>query len=499
MLALVAVLVVAGGAGLVTADQEEPVTEETIGYVDGVWYDDELSVDDQDDAVVAEEDLDEVVARSMARVEVIREKPFLDDVDVDVVTRSELEADMDELMVDLEDDQVTQQNVLYEALFMIDQDTDAVETIETLYQGAIGGFYDPAAEEIVLVSDSPDEPEVDEVTLGHEVLHAQQDQYFDLESLERTTSDQSTAVDGLVEGEAVMVDTEYQMRCQTEWDCLPEPSLPEDAGDLSIHEGVFLQFFHPYSDGPDYVEAIYEAEGWSGVDEHYEDPPSTAASIIHQETDRPVTDVEFEDRSSEEWEPLPREGGQESNTIGEVGLATMFMYATWEAGEPVGLETESFQAGPGSYDYAHDVTDGWAGDAFVAYESDGGETGYAWEIALRDEEEAETFLEGYSELLAAHDATSLEDYADVYEVGDGFPEVVAVDLDGESVRIVAAPSLEQLDEVDADLPIEGDDRLSVDDTDEADDDSLLDPIPAPGVPVALAALGLGVVVLLRRR
>ncbi len=175
---------------------DDPSTTETIGYVDGYWYDDDLAVDDQDDAVVDEADLESVIYRSMARVEVIRELPFEDEVPVDVISREEFHEDSDDLFVDVTADERLQENANYETLFMVERDEDAVDAIEAMYGGTVGGYYDPATDEVVIVSDNPETPELDEVILGHELLHALQDQHFDLSTFDRETIDQDNAKNG---------------------------------------------------------------------------------------------------------------------------------------------------------------------------------------------------------------------------------------------------------------------------------------------------------------
>lgn len=496
LLVLVLCLSLLAAGGVVTAETDEPTTEGTIGYVDGYWYDDELPVDDRDDATVTDEELDAVVARSMARVEVIRELPFEERVPVEVITRSAFEAELDELLLDVTDEQALHLNVLYEAVYIVDRDTDAIEEIEVLFGGAVAGYYDPQATQIVLIADG-DEPEVDEVTLAHELLHALQDQHWDLQRVERGTLDQSTAADGLIEGDAVSVDREYASRCGSEWACLePGPAQP----DLPrFNEGLLLQFFHPYSDGPAYVEAILEEDGWAGVNDRYDDIPATTSEIIHPLEYRELVGLEAEDRSSDRWSPLPSDAGAEYNSLGEMGLATMFMYQTIRANEPIGIEDEPIQDGPSSFNYAWGPTDGWAGDRFVAYGTNAStveETGYVWEIAWTDEDERDEFLTAYLAVLEQVDAEPLGEYADTYELGGAFPGVLAITVDGTTVRLTGAPSLEDLTEIDETLPREGEDTLE---NGLADDDwTLVDEIPAPGVPAVVLAAALALAILARR-
>lgn len=488
------------GAGAVSAEvaeTEEPTTEETIGYVDGYWYDDELAVDDREEPTLDEAELEAAVARSMARVEVIRNLTFEESVPVEVITREEFQDDVDEIY-NVTPEQERHYDVLYEGLYMVDAETDAWAELEAVIANAVGGYYEPEADRIVLVSDTPAEPEVDEITLGHELLHALQDQHFDLESVERESIDQSTAADGLIEGDAVLVETEYEERCTGEWSCLPTPDVQLDPPD--INQGLLFMLIQPYIDGPAYVDQIQERDGWAGVDEQYDDIPQYTSEIIRPDERPTIRGIAMTDRSTAAWEPLEADTGNEWNSLGEVGLATMFMYRSMQGldADGVGDGVDSFS---GEITYDHRVTDGWAGDRFVGYSNDDGETGYVWETAWADEDEAIEFLEGYLAVLEHLEASPVDDHADTYRLEGDFPGAVYLERSEETVRIVNAPTVEALSTVDETAAPSGEDQIDLEPAtvqDDDDADGLIDEIPGPG-PAVVGALVAVVGLLLVRR
>ena len=499
ILALIAVPV-AGAAGAdspanstaqSTADTnfDDPDTTTTIGYVEGYSYDDELPVDDRADAVVEEDELEAVVYRSMARVEVIRQLPFNEDVSVDVMSREEYRERNDELFAEFDEEQAFFENLRLEALFLADRETDATGEVEVMYGDAVAGYYDIENDQVVVVADDPKEPEVDEITLGHELLHALQDQHFDLGSYDRSTQNLAHAKNGLIEGDARYVDTEYEQRCRDDWECLPSPA--DSGGPTDFNWGLFFVFYQPYVDGPEYVEYHLAEGGWEAVDSLYDDPPTSASEVMRPGEERERVDVDLvgNDRSSDAWEPFEVNGEPAVETFGEATMATMFVADAFENRESV-IDADEFRPGVTTVEYEHPETDGWAGDEFLVYVPEGetidgefdrealDDVGYVWETAWLTEDDAGEFADAYRELLEINGGETIEE--DAYEIEDGFAGVYHVDHDGESVTIVRAPIPEELSEID--------ESLKDDAVDESAGDGITGAIP--GFTAAAAVLGI---------
>lgn len=490
---------------------DDPTTEGTVGYVDGYWYDDELPADDRDGAVVEDDELDAVVARSMARVEKIRGMTFQEDVPVEVISREEFRNDRDVFVESTEDERL-QQNVTYEALFMVDNETNASAELEAMYGGSVDGYYQPSENQIVVVSEDPENPELDEIILGHELVHALQDQHYDLTSYDRETIDQDNAKNGLIEGDARWVDIEYDERCGSEWDCL-------SSGDSSrqqppqLNWGIYLALYQPYSDGPAYIDSLREAaDGWTAVNDAYDDPPTSSSTVIHRE-DREPTDVTVDDRSSESWERLRVDGEVTTEVTGEAAMVAMFGAGALDPERPSVIDSEALLRDDlQGFDYDQPYTDGWAGDELVTYvDADAGadatadDAGYVWESEWRSSEDARQFVTGYLELLDLHDAEAVDDRRDTYVIDDEYPGAYYLEVDGETVTIVRAPSVDELDAIVAGAAPEGEDtleRVPVDASDDGDDgagnddgdDSNDDPVPGfavPGTVIAVSIVLLG--------
>ncbi len=497
-------------ASVQDARPEDPSTEDTIGYVEGYWYDDELPVDDQSDAVVDEDELDPVVYRSMARVERIRNLTFDDEVAVDVISRAEYRETNGDRFANITSENRLEANVGYEALFMVDRETEAADATETVYGGAVGGYYDPETDEIVIVSENPDNPELDEVTLGHELVHALQDQHFNLSRFEGTTQDEETAMNGLIEGDASRVEREYEGTCGREWDCLAPADGDRDQP-LDINWGIYFSVYQPYSDGPAYVNYLrQQGEGWAAVNAAYDDPPRTTSAVIHPGSEREPANVSVPDRSSEDWRQLRADGEVANDTVGEAGMVAMFAADALDQDVPSVIETADLFEGTESYNYNHSYTNGWAGDELVVYTNDeadaandpteaAGRAGYVWRTQWQSGTDTQQFVNGYLRLLENHGADAVDGRQDTYVIEDGgYSGAYYLNRSGATLTIVRAPSVDELSNVEAGAAPEGEDTLEIVDLSESDTVPGFGPAAAVSA-IAIALLGTGARLVVGRR
>jgi hypothetical protein len=479
---------------------ENPSTEDTVGYVEGYWYDDRLAVDNQSNAVVEEAEIDPVVYRAMARVERIRNMTFEETVSVDVISREEYRTTNGDRFANITSANRLEQNVGYEALFMVDRGTAATDATETLYGGAVKGYYEPQTDEIVIVSESPEAPELDELTLGHELVHALQDQRFNLSRLEGSTQDESLAIDGLVEGDASRVEREYESRCGTDWNCLT-PSDGERSQTPDINWGIYFTVYQPYSDGPDYVNYLRsQGEDWAAVNAAYDDPPRTTSAVIHPGSEREPATVSVPNRSSGDWRQLRVDGGVANDTVGEAGMVAMFAADALAGNRDAVIEaTDLYQSGTRGYNYNHSVTNGWAGDELMIYTNDdanatndsaeaAGRAGYVWRTQWQSGADTTQFVDGYLQLLGNHGAEPVDGRQDTFVIEDGgYSGAYYLNRSGETLTIVRAPTVDELSAVEAGAAPEGEDTLEIG---EAGDTGGIDTVPGFGPAAAASAIAI---------
>lgn len=453
-------------ADATTTDGQQEVVKpddpesDALGWEDGYWYNETINVTPDDG--LNETELETVVSRSMARVEQIRGLEFEERVPVEIQTRDEFRAEQSNRSVP--PDRRLFDNAKFESLFMINESTDSIAVQNRNSGSAIGGFYSPSENRIVVVSENTETPQLDEITLSQELFHALQDQKFDLTSFNQSTREQHNAVDGVVEGDGNYVDYLYEQRCNDEWggDCLMPQSQP-GSGQQLANIGPYLLKFQPYSDGPPFVRAIHEESGWEAVNDLYANPPQSTEQVIHPEKYGEDAPAEFrvEDTSGESWERLSVRGRPNFGSVGEAGVFTMFMYPYYKSqGQTQIVPGRNFfnldesgnlqQFDP--LNYTSNYSDGWDGDKLAVYTNDAtprNETAYVWKTVWDSESDAAEFVEGYEKLLAYNNATEVEGRENTWRIPEdsGFGDAFYVRQEGDTVVIVNAPTVEALSEV----------------------------------------------------
>ncbi|WP_336360678.1 Hvo_1808 family surface protein [Haladaptatus sp. ZSTT2] len=427
LVALAFLVVLSGCVGGLLGPQDDP-DDDTLGWENGYWHDDPLSIDESDG--LNETERKAVIARTMARVEVIRGLEFKESVSVTLISREEYRArrgndDGEPTDYDRWNEQV------WEGLFLVSEDDTVSDAFGGVYGSAVQGYYSGGGE-ITLVSDSAT-PMVDRTTLSHELVHALQDQHFGFPG-GRTTQDGELAADGLTEGDANYVEQLYESRCQAEWDCIARPDRGTSSAPDDFNRGVFSVIYQPYAEGPTFVESLRDRGGWEAVNAAYDDVPESTEQVIHPEDypdDRPV-ELDVPDRSSGGWERFSLDTN--ADTVGEASIYAML----WANG----VVTDQ-----SPYAYAFPASTGWAGDSLVPYHN-GDAYGYVWVTEWESEEDAREFHDAYRQVLERNGADPRGD--GVYRIPEGepFADAFRVTRSGTRVKIVNAPTVRELANID---------------------------------------------------
>ncbi|WP_336001687.1 Hvo_1808 family surface protein [Halorientalis halophila] len=425
---LLALVALAGcNAPIDDAGRPDPLFDR-IGWEDGHWHDDPVSVTTEDGLNQSEREA--VTARAMARLEHIRGKEFRRSVSVAVVSREEYRERYGGSVGGGGPDRFTDQ--VSEALLLVGENESTAADRGQALDASVQGFYSSRTGEVVLVSDSPT-PTVDRVTLVHELVHALQDQRLSLGG--RTeTSDARRAQLGVVEGEANYLQSQYAERCGADWSCIERPPRQGSGGgsDPDFNVGLFLTIYAPYAVGPEFVETVRDRGGWRAVDALYRDFPTSTEQVIHPETypgESPET-VTVADRSSADWERYDRT--PDGDTAGEVAI-----YAMLWANGAINVQ------GPAVYEYDHRFSAGWAGDRVVPYRN-GDRDGYVWATRWDTDDDAREFERAYRAILSSRASERRGSDTYVLPESDPFGDAFRVTRDGRGVRIVNGPTVGSL-------------------------------------------------------
>jgi PGF-CTERM protein len=527
--------------GTVQADDAPPDPEtDVLGWEDGYWYNESIAVDRSDG--LNDSELEAVVSRAMARVEQVRKLEFRDRVPVEIISRERYREQNAENFGNLSAAFRLHQNAKFEALFFENESTDAVDTQQSTLGATVLGFYDPQRDEIRIVSEDTDTPEMDEITLAQELFHALQGQVFDAyesETLTATTREDDNAVSAVIEGDGNYVDYLYQQRCEAEWDCLlPQSRGGGGNGSADVNVGINVLGQVPYQEGPEFVQGVYERGGWAAVNDLYENPPESTEQYIHPEKypDESPVNVTVADRSTDAWAVLDLGNGSVNYAeFGEAGLYTMLWYPSYKraveirAPATVGIsyvDLFEFQSPArqslqeiGGYNYSNPATEGYAGDKLYPYVPEQNasldELAYVWKIQWDSPADAEEFVSTYRDVLSYYDAESVDGRADTYRVTDDrFADAFYVNVSGATVTIVNAPTVEDLSAVRSGAAPQATADPTATTTDDADGgtdttadatdgedtttDTEAEPQPGFGLVVAVLAV-VGAALLLRRR
>ncbi|HEY1741312.1 MAG TPA: hypothetical protein VGI86_21545, partial [Acidimicrobiia bacterium] len=155
---------------------------------------------------------------------------------------------------------------------------------KTLENSTVLAFYDPATKRISVRGTTLDVAH--DVTIVHELTHALQDQYFDLQALQRKEqTTQSEAVTALIEGDARDVEDRYvnlltQPR-KAEYDAEEKRLNASISGQVgSVPDVLVLSQQEPYDLGEQFVRALRATGGVNAVNRAFRNPPTSDWYIV---------------------------------------------------------------------------------------------------------------------------------------------------------------------------------------------------------------------------
>ena len=426
-------------------------TSETIGWVDGYWYNEPLDIDGELENPLTDDELEELVPRTAARVEALRCLAFEEVPPTQSTTFDDRLAEFEEEFEDVDDEYRDFANAQMKAQLLVDTEEDAID-VEAEQRAGFGvAYYDIGESYMGFVVDEPGEFEINQVTLAHELLHALQDQHFDiLEPFQRGTNDGFVASLAVVEGDATVLDEMYEENCMTgEWEesCLEFTPDQEDPANWGDTVNLLAAYHTPL------VAQTYNEDGWEGVNDLLEAYPNSTIEAIYPEQygEFEKQNLSVSDESTDEWERIEVEG-QPYDVVGQQGLLGMLLAPTYETGGLSNVvDIDAFlQPNPGGdLQYDHPAVNGWQGDNFFAYVGDDGDRASVWKTAWANDQEAATFAASYEDLIDARGGSLAEGYGNVYtfDDADGWDMAIALEHDDERFWIVAAPTIDALTDV----------------------------------------------------
>ncbi len=288
------------------------------------------------------------------------------------------------------------------ALGVVPIDFDYRASLLTLLGAQLAGVYDPEADVMLLASDL--EEEELRATLAHELVHALQDQHYDLgRRLEyrEGEADAQSALHALAEGDATstMADQMLAQRGMTALD-LSDAELSENLrssleaadGTQTVPRVIKQAIIAPYADGIALVHWARRRGGWEEVNRLWREPPVSTEQLLH-----------FDKLSSGEQPeqvavPVAAAAGMQltyQDVMGELSLRLVF--EQW-------METSAAQRAASQ----------WAGDRLAVFRS-GDRHGVVWHVRYDDAAAARRGLVGFGAGVVAaaeHEREAAEETVD---------------------------------------------------------------------------------------
>jgi hypothetical protein len=305
------------------------------------------------------------VAKTLAIVSEMRGIPSLKPVPGVKLERDALVARVkDKALREYPQEALRREGLLLQIVGFAPPTFDYLGEMMKLLEAQLEGFYEPKNGTMYLAADLHG-PQA-QATLAHELVHALQDQKWDLKKrsdYKPGRGDEAMALACLAEGDATSLMLDFLMKPDKSALDIPDDALRElmasgmNMGDIqSVPHILRSTLIAPYMEGLGFVHKLRRKGDWKAVNAAWDRPPTTTEQILHVE--------KWESNEAPLTVPAPTattlgEGWKkdDEDTFGELGFALSF--AEW-------MDVEE----------ARKAAAGWGGDRTTVF-SKGDQIAYA--------------------------------------------------------------------------------------------------------------------------
>ena len=287
------------------------------------------------------------------------------------------------------------EGTLFKAIGFIPENFDYQKGLIEFYASQVGGYYDPGRKRFVMAGWMP--AILQSTVAVHELTHALQDQYYDLEAftdVEMYTSDELLARSALIEGDATAVMLDYAR------ETVGKPGIEKErdvdsmmlqnilgfsfvSAGASVPKGLQMLMFFPYTSGLRFVHGLMLDGGYAGMGEAYRSPPRSTEEILHPEKYSSGS-PDFIRLDDSEAGCDPEDGAcrvEYRDTMGEFFISALLI----TMGENPRVAAEAAA--------------GWRGDSALITRSPDGRERVHWTIAWDSADDLRQFQTSYRERL----------------------------------------------------------------------------------------------------
>jgi hypothetical protein len=207
------------------------------------------------------------------------------------------------------------------AMGMVEGKVDLFAKMNQLSSSTYLAFYDPKKKQVVIPGSTITVEQ--RVTLAHELTHALDDQYFDIQKLDKIGEKHDTdAVDALVEGDARWVEDQYIAKLSdADRRAFTKAQQSQvDAADLKGVPKVFevLQQW-TYDFGSSFIAILHKEGGQSRINEAFRSPPIDQEQVID-----PLTYLDGDEPGAISAPALPK-GAKKLDSSKEFGALMWYL------------------------------------------------------------------------------------------------------------------------------------------------------------------------------
>jgi len=359
----------------------------------------------------------------------------------------------------------------YADLGFAPQGFDLTTTLEEALTTQVAAYYDPSSKSFRVVGGARGE-EVDAIIVAHELTHALDDQYFDLETFDGgegnrlgLSEDERTARQFVTEGEATFMMLAWKaasgegagkqlgplgvagvrmalalLGAADPLELLAAARQGRSLAELSAEDRremdemtrlpplVSMPLIEPYFKGAALVSEVWGRGGWDAVADLYQHPPASTEQILHPRE-------KFLDRRDPPVlirlpvaRPALGEPPVATDVLGELGMRAYFK--TWE------------------FPAADLAAAGWGGDRFWVWKRDGRFT-VLWATRWDSEADARKFLAAYLDTLEIRFSEAPIEGAgpDAWRLLRPEGDLVHVERRGCDVDVIAGARLDEISDL----------------------------------------------------
>ncbi|MEW6456861.1 MAG: hypothetical protein AB1410_09155 [Acidobacteriota bacterium] len=356
------------------------------------------------------------------RVEDIGKLRFIKDVPFRILDKKELESYLNLYFSNEYPDKLADLEQKFLKYFgFTDSYINLKELRKSILLKNVAGFYDerPDSKTLFAVSSSEKINYLTSLVLVHELRHAIQDQYFNLNKLIPPVSDfddRKFAILAALEGDATFLMVSYAGLDPSIMSSFSESSnFIEVASNLSSIElknaplVLKKQLLMPYLEGLNFINYIYKKGGWEKINKIFSKPPTSSEEIIHPEkylnNDEKPKNFNLNDKK------IPGLKKIYSGVIGEFYIQTL-------------LEKTLERS------ISRNAAEGWNGDFYSIFENDKKYL-VVWKSSWDSEKDADEFFLSIKEFSIKDNTGSVilnENGSLLIKSDSGKPEIIYVYL-----------------------------------------------------------------------